>query len=54
LLEGIGLEPQRLQMINISSAMAGEFTNAAAEITDMIKQLGPNVLREGKRKPESD
>ena len=45
LLEGIGLEPQRLQMINISAAMAGEFTFSAAEITAAIQQLGPNPLR---------
>ena len=44
LLEGIGLEPQRLQMINISAAMAGEFTFSAAEITAAIQQLGPNPL----------
>ena len=46
ILEGIGLEAQRLQMINISSAMAGEFTFSAAELTAAIKQLGPNPLRE--------
>jgi hypothetical protein len=32
-------------MINISSAMAGEFTFSAAEITAAIQQLGPNPLR---------
>ena len=45
LLESIGLEGQRLQMINVSAAMAGEFTFAAAEITAEIRQLGPNPLR---------
>jgi coenzyme F420-reducing hydrogenase delta subunit len=45
LLEEIGLESQRLQMINISAAMAGEFTFAAAEITAEIQRLGPNPLR---------
>ena len=44
LLEEIGLESQRLQMINISAAMAGEFTFAAAEITAEIQRLGPNPL----------
>jgi hypothetical protein len=32
-------------MINISSAMAGEFTFSAAEITAAIQQLGPNPIR---------
>jgi len=45
LLEEIGLESQRLQMINISAAMAGEFSFAAAEITAEIQRLGPNPLR---------
>jgi F420-non-reducing hydrogenase iron-sulfur subunit len=46
LLEEIGLEGQRLQMINISSAMAGQFAFAAAEITAEIDRLGPNPLRQ--------
>jgi coenzyme F420-reducing hydrogenase delta subunit len=56
ILEQIGLEGQRLQMINLSAAMAGEFTFAAAEITSEIKALGPNPLRSGGgngREPES-
>jgi len=32
-------------MINISSAMAGQFAFAAAEITAEIQRLGPNPLR---------
>jgi len=53
LLEIIGLEGQRLQMVNLSAAMAGEFVNSASEITDLISKLGPNPLkrqesREGK------
>jgi F420-non-reducing hydrogenase iron-sulfur subunit len=46
LLEAIGLEGQRLQMINISSAMGGQFAFMAAEITAEIERLGPNPLRE--------
>jgi hypothetical protein len=45
LLEEIGLEGQRIQMINISSAMGGQFAFAAAEMTSEIKQLGPSPLR---------
>lgn len=45
LLEEIGLEGQRLQMINISSAMAGQFAFAAAEMTAEIERIGPNPIR---------
>lgn len=45
LLEAIGLEGQRLHMINISSAMGGQFAFTAAEITAEIERLGPNPLR---------
>lgn len=45
LLTSIGLEGQRLQMINLSSAMGGQFAFAAAEITAEIQRLGPNPLR---------
>ena len=53
LLEGIGLEPERLQMLNISSAMAGEFTESAMEITDTIRALGPNPLHAEQPNPVS-
>ena len=45
LLEAIGLEGRRVQMINISSAMGGQFAFAAAEFTAEIKAIGPNPLR---------
>jgi hypothetical protein len=43
-LEQIGLEGRRVQMINLSSAMGGQFAFSAAELTAEIKQLGPNPL----------
>jgi hypothetical protein len=45
LLERIGLPGRRLQMINISSAMAGQFAFAAAELTAEVRQMGPSPLR---------
>ncbi len=45
LLEQIGLEGRRVQMINLSSAMGGQFAFSAAELTAEIKQLGPNPLK---------
>jgi len=45
LLEQIGLQGRRLQMINLSSAMGGQFAWSCAEITAEVKRLGPNPLR---------
>jgi len=47
LLAEIGLEPGRVRMFNLSSAMAGEFAAAAKEMTDTITGLGPNPLGGG-------
>lgn len=44
LLEEIGLEGRRIQMINISAAMGGQFAWSAAEFTEEIRRLGPNPL----------
>jgi coenzyme F420-reducing hydrogenase delta subunit len=45
-LKNIGLEPERVQMFNLSSAMAGQFAEATKEMTEKIEELGPNPLRE--------
>ena len=45
LLEEIGLEGQRIQMINVSSAMGSQFALSAAELTEEIREIGPNPLR---------
>ena len=47
LLEQIGLQGRRVQMINLSSAMGGQFAFSIAELTAEIKQLGANPLRNG-------
>jgi coenzyme F420-reducing hydrogenase delta subunit len=47
-LEEIGLEGRRVQMINISSAMGGQFAWSAAELTAEIKRMGVNPLKNGK------
>jgi len=46
-LEQIGLQGRRVQMINLSSAMGGQFAFSIAELTAEIKQMGPNPLRNG-------
>ena len=45
-LKNIGLEPERVQMFNLSSAMAGRFAEATKEMTEKVEALGPNPLRE--------
>jgi coenzyme F420-reducing hydrogenase delta subunit len=48
LLEEVGIEPERVEMFNMSSAMGAKFAEVATEFTERIKQLGPNpVRREG-------
>ncbi len=46
LLKNIGLEPDRVRMFYLSSAMAGQFAAATKEMTEKIEALGPNPLRE--------
>ena len=48
LLEQIGLQGRRVQMINLSSAMGGQFAFSIAELTAEIKRLGPNPLNDAK------
>jgi len=53
LLEEIGLQGRRLQMINLSSAMGGQFAWSAAEFTEEVRRLGPNPLRQDGGQPDS-
>jgi F420-non-reducing hydrogenase iron-sulfur subunit len=46
ILSEIGLEPDRVQMFNMSAAMAGEFARVAQEMTEQVENLGQNRLRE--------
>ena len=48
LLSELGIEPERVEMYNMSSAMGAKFAEVATEFTQRIKELGPNpVKREG-------
>jgi F420-non-reducing hydrogenase iron-sulfur subunit len=49
LLAQIGLEAERVQMVNMSSAMASQFVEAAAQMSQTIAELGPNPLRSADR-----
>jgi hypothetical protein len=45
LLEAVGLEGQRLEMTNLSSAMGKQFADKAVDFTNQIRRLGPSPLR---------
>ncbi len=45
LLGEIGLEPERLEMFNLSSAEGTRFAEIVTEMTKRIEQLGPSPLR---------
>ena len=46
LLVQIGLEPERIQMFNLSSAMGPRFAEIASEMSDRIHKVGPSPLRQ--------
>jgi coenzyme F420-reducing hydrogenase delta subunit len=48
LLDEIGLGGERLDMYNLSSAEGVRWVEIAVEMTERIRKLGPNPLREGK------
>jgi F420-non-reducing hydrogenase iron-sulfur subunit len=44
-LQQIGLEAERLEMFNMSAAMASQFVTAAQQMADRVQALGPSPLR---------
>jgi coenzyme F420-reducing hydrogenase delta subunit len=50
LLEQIGLQRERVRMINVSAGMGAKFAELANEFAETIEQLGPTGL---KRKPRA-
>ncbi|MBI2252903.1 MAG: hydrogenase iron-sulfur subunit [Armatimonadetes bacterium] len=45
LLAEIGIEKERLEMYNLSSAMGGKFAEISKEMVERIKKLGPNPIK---------
>jgi len=45
LLNEIGLEPERLEMFNLSSAEGGRFAEIVTEMSERLSQLGPSPIR---------
>jgi F420-non-reducing hydrogenase iron-sulfur subunit len=44
LIQEVGLEPERLEMFNMSAAMGPTFAEVAREFTERIRNLGPSRL----------
>lgn len=49
LLAEVDIEPERLEMFNLSSAMGGRFAEITEEMTDRAKKLGPTYI--GQKEP---
>ncbi|MBC7347376.1 MAG: hydrogenase iron-sulfur subunit [Clostridia bacterium] len=47
-LAEIGLEPERLEMFNLSGSMGPRFAEIAREMTERIRALGPSPLNRGR------
>jgi coenzyme F420-reducing hydrogenase delta subunit len=47
LLEEIGIEPERVQMVNMSAGMGNRFAQISTEFTEKIRELGPNPIKAG-------
>jgi coenzyme F420-reducing hydrogenase delta subunit len=44
-LKEIGMEPERVEMYNLSSAQGPRFAEIATEMTNKAKELGPSPLK---------
>jgi F420-non-reducing hydrogenase iron-sulfur subunit len=53
LLGRIGIEPERLEMFNLSSSEGPRFAEIAREMAEKIKALGPSPLRRDRRYEEN-
>jgi coenzyme F420-reducing hydrogenase delta subunit len=51
MLDEIGLEPERLEMFNLSSAEGSRFAEIVTEMTNRLAGLGPSPLREKGAEP---
>jgi coenzyme F420-reducing hydrogenase delta subunit len=45
ILDEIGIKPQRLKMVNLSSAMGLTFANTITEFTEQVRRMGPSPVK---------
>lgn len=50
ILDKIGIGGERVQMFNLSSAEAPRFVEVAIQMTEKIKELGPNPIKLARQK----
>ncbi|MHC4740534.1 MAG: hydrogenase iron-sulfur subunit [Planctomycetota bacterium] len=53
LLEEVGMNPERVEMFNLSSAMGGQFAEYVEIMTKRIKELGP-LAADDEKGPEEE
>ncbi|WP_457552833.1 hydrogenase iron-sulfur subunit [Desulfobacula sp.] len=41
----MGIEPERVQIFNLSSAQGARFAQIAIEVADKIRELGPSPVK---------
>lgn len=49
LLADIGIESERLRMVNVSAAMGARFAELATELVEAVQKFGPNPAANGAR-----
>lgn len=54
LLEQIGIEPERLEMYFVSGGMGATFAEIARDMTERIRELGPNPLKKNSPLPQKE
>lgn len=47
ILTELGIEPDRVQMYNLSSAQGARFAEIATEMVEIVKKLGPTPVKKG-------
>ncbi len=45
ILDKVGVGGDRLEMFNLSAAMGQQYAAVATEMTERVRQLGPNPLK---------
>jgi coenzyme F420-reducing hydrogenase delta subunit len=48
LLDEVGLGGERIDMVNMSSAMAVQFAETVENMTEKVRELGANPLRDAR------
>lgn len=50
LLRDLGIEPERVEMYNMSASQGPRFVEVAKEMVERIEKLGPSILKEKEKK----